>query len=155
MVVPCSACLAGCRQYVPLEYSGEEQSICAVGLVRPRQGVFVEAIQHLLVLCTTTEASACAGRASAWLLPCGSVYQWGGRGECGLGAGFLADSGATDHAVPCLANMGHITQSLACKARAHLPPSKVSSLRPTSGPTWCRQLCEFLLQSSPCKFWGS
>lgn len=43
------------RQDVPLEYSGEEQAICAVGLVRPRPGVFVEAIQHLLVLCTTTE----------------------------------------------------------------------------------------------------
>lgn len=27
----------------------------AVGLVRPRSGVFVDAIQHVLVLCTTTE----------------------------------------------------------------------------------------------------
>jgi len=40
---------------VPIEYSGEEQAIVAVGLARPRPGVFVEAIQHLLVLCTTTE----------------------------------------------------------------------------------------------------
>ncbi|CAL8471349.1 g10891 [Coccomyxa elongata] len=40
---------------VPLEYSGEEQAICAVGLVRPRPGVFVEAIQYVLVLCTTVE----------------------------------------------------------------------------------------------------
>ncbi|PSC67210.1 nuclear pore complex NUP155 [Micractinium conductrix] len=42
-------------QDVPIEYAGEEQAIVAVGLVRPRPGVFVEAIQHLLVLCTTTE----------------------------------------------------------------------------------------------------
>ena len=40
---------------MPIEYSGEEQAIVAVGLVQPRLGVFVEAIQHLLVLCTTTE----------------------------------------------------------------------------------------------------
>lgn len=40
---------------MPIEYSGEEQAIVAVGLARPRAGVFVEAIQHLLVLCTTTE----------------------------------------------------------------------------------------------------
>ncbi len=38
-----------------MEYSGEEQAICAVGLVRPRPGVFVEAIQYVLVLCTTVE----------------------------------------------------------------------------------------------------
>jgi nuclear pore complex protein Nup155 len=42
-------------QDVPVEYSGEEQSIVAVGLVKPRPGVFVEAIQHLLVVATTTE----------------------------------------------------------------------------------------------------
>lgn len=40
---------------MPIEYGGEEQAIVAVGLARPRPGVFVEAIQHLLVLCTTTE----------------------------------------------------------------------------------------------------
>jgi len=40
---------------VPVEYCGEEQAICAVGLVRPRPGVFLEAIQHIIVLCTTTE----------------------------------------------------------------------------------------------------
>lgn len=38
-----------------MEYSGEEQAIVAVGLARPKPGVFVEAIQHLLVLCTSTE----------------------------------------------------------------------------------------------------
>ncbi|PRW05942.1 nuclear pore complex Nup155 isoform B [Chlorella sorokiniana] len=42
-------------QDVPIEYGGEEQAIVAVGLAHPRPGVFVEAIQHLLVLCTTTE----------------------------------------------------------------------------------------------------
>ncbi len=72
-----------CRQDVPLEYSGEEQSICAVGLVRPRPGVFVEAIQHLLVLCTTTEASrppflAVSPPLSSFL-PAGAVHHH--RGE--------------------------------------------------------------------------
>lgn len=44
---------------MPLEYSGEEQAICAVGIVRPRPGVFVEAIQYVLVLCTTVEVISC------------------------------------------------------------------------------------------------
>ena len=43
------------RNDVPVEYNSEEQAICAVGLVRPLAGVFAEAIQYLLVLCTTTE----------------------------------------------------------------------------------------------------
>ena len=46
------------RNDVPVEYSGEEQAICAVGLVKPRPDVFVEAIQYLLVLCTTVEVCA-------------------------------------------------------------------------------------------------
>lgn len=37
------------------EYSGEEQAICAVGLAKSKPGVFVEAIQHLLVLATPAE----------------------------------------------------------------------------------------------------
>ena len=44
---------------MPLEYSNEEQAICAVGLVKPRPGVFAEAIQQLLVVCTTTEVIIC------------------------------------------------------------------------------------------------
>ena len=43
------------RDDVPMEYSGEEQAITSVGMVRPRPGVFVEAIQQILVLCTTVE----------------------------------------------------------------------------------------------------
>lgn len=46
------------RNDVPVEYSGEEQAICAVGLVKPRPDVFVEAVQYLLVLCTTVEVCA-------------------------------------------------------------------------------------------------
>jgi hypothetical protein len=41
------------------------QAICAVGLVKPRPGIFLEAVQHLLVLCPTTEVSlyhACMGQ---------------------------------------------------------------------------------------------
>ncbi|KAK3027483.1 hypothetical protein RJ639_040284, partial [Escallonia herrerae] len=37
------------------EYSGEEQAICAVGLAKAKSGVFIEAIQYLLVLATPVE----------------------------------------------------------------------------------------------------
>lgn len=49
-----------CRNDVPVEYSGEEQAICAVGIVQPRPGVFMAAIQHILVLCTTVEVQGSA-----------------------------------------------------------------------------------------------
>ena len=55
------------RQDVPIEYGGEEQAIVAVGLARPRPGVFVEAIQHLLVLCTTTEVGRGCYAPCDWL----------------------------------------------------------------------------------------
>jgi hypothetical protein len=55
------------RQDVPIEYSGEEQAIVAVGLAKPRPGVFVDAIQHLLVLCTTTEVRRAQGQAQQLL----------------------------------------------------------------------------------------
>ncbi|KAL0372755.1 UNVERIFIED_CONTAM: Nuclear pore complex protein [Sesamum calycinum] len=48
------------------EYSGEEQAICAVGLAKTKPGVFVEAIQYLLVLATPVElilvGVCCSGR---------------------------------------------------------------------------------------------
>ncbi|KAL1568628.1 nuclear pore complex protein NUP155-like isoform X1 [Salvia divinorum] len=37
------------------EYSGEEQAICAVGLAKSKPGVFIEAIQYLLVLASPVE----------------------------------------------------------------------------------------------------
>ncbi|GMH20349.1 hypothetical protein Nepgr_022190 [Nepenthes gracilis] len=37
------------------EYSGEEQAICSVGLAKCKPGVFIEAIQYLLVLATPVE----------------------------------------------------------------------------------------------------
>eukprot|EP00249_Psilotum_nudum_P022603 c28579_g1_i1 orf=2-2734(-) len=37
------------------EYNGEEQVICAVGLAKAKSGVFVEAIQYVLVLATPVE----------------------------------------------------------------------------------------------------
>eukprot|EP00879_Flechtneria_rotunda_P022745 GHRR01024022.1.p1 GENE.GHRR01024022.1~~GHRR01024022.1.p1 ORF type:complete len:934 (+),score=353.75 GHRR01024022.1:671-3472(+) len=40
---------------VPVEYCGEEQAIVCVGLAKPRSGVFLAAIQHVLVLATTVE----------------------------------------------------------------------------------------------------
>jgi Nup133 N terminal like len=42
---------------VPVSYAEEQQAIATVQLVQPRPGVFAEAINHLLVICTTTEAS--------------------------------------------------------------------------------------------------
>lgn len=43
------------RNDVPIEYCGEEQAIVAVGLATPKPHVFVEAIHHILVICTTVE----------------------------------------------------------------------------------------------------
>lgn len=42
-------------QDIPIEYSGEEQAIVSVGMCTPRPGVFVEAIRHIMIVCTTTE----------------------------------------------------------------------------------------------------
>lgn len=46
-----------CRDGQCPEYSGEEQAICAVGLVKAKPGVFIEAIHHLIVLATPVEVS--------------------------------------------------------------------------------------------------
>lgn len=40
---------------MPIEYCGEDQAISCVGLAAPRPGVFLPAIQHVIVLCTTAE----------------------------------------------------------------------------------------------------
>jgi nuclear pore complex protein Nup155 len=40
-----------------VEYSGEEQAICCVGLAKPKPNVFLSAIQHILVLATPVEVS--------------------------------------------------------------------------------------------------
>ena len=40
---------------MPVSYSDEPQAICTVQLVRPAPGTFAEAVQPLLVVCTTTE----------------------------------------------------------------------------------------------------
>ena len=37
------------------EYHADEQAICAVGLARAKSGIFVEAIQYILVLATPVE----------------------------------------------------------------------------------------------------
>ena len=47
---------------VPIEYCGEDQAVCAVGIATPRAGVFLEAIQHLIVLCTTSEVWKSIGK---------------------------------------------------------------------------------------------
>eukprot|EP00898_Chlorokybus_atmophyticus_P007513 jgi/Chlat1/7763/Chrsp66S07231 len=43
------------RDDSPVEYSGEDQAICAVGLAPATPGVFIQAIQYLLVLATAAE----------------------------------------------------------------------------------------------------
>ena len=53
----------------PLEYSGEEQAICAVGLARPRRGVFAEAVDFLLVVATPAEVAlvgVCCNNSSSY-----------------------------------------------------------------------------------------
>ena len=42
-------------QDVPVEFQATEQSIVAAGVFRPRSKVFQPAVEHVLVLCTTTE----------------------------------------------------------------------------------------------------
>ena len=39
----------------PVEYTGEDQAICAVGLVRPPSGVFIQAVQYVLVVATSVD----------------------------------------------------------------------------------------------------
>lgn len=51
----CCGVLCVCSGDVPVEYSGEEQAICCVGLATPKPGVFLSAIQHVLVLATPVE----------------------------------------------------------------------------------------------------
>lgn len=41
------------------EYTCQDQVICAIGLVRSKPGVFIEAIQYLLVLATPLEVGSC------------------------------------------------------------------------------------------------
>ena len=40
---------------VPVEYAGEEQAIVAVAVATPRPGVFLQSIERLIVVATTTE----------------------------------------------------------------------------------------------------
>ena len=40
---------------VPVEYAGEEQAIVAVAVATPKPGVFLQSIERLIVVATTTE----------------------------------------------------------------------------------------------------
>jgi hypothetical protein len=62
LLLPCSCCSGD----VPVEYCGEEQAICCVGLAKPRPGVFLSAIQHVLVLATTVEVCLHGMQELAW-----------------------------------------------------------------------------------------
>lgn len=44
-----------CRDGQCPEYSVNDQTICAVGLSKTKPGIFVEAIQYLLILATPVE----------------------------------------------------------------------------------------------------
>ncbi|KAF5748043.1 hypothetical protein HS088_TW05G00775 [Tripterygium wilfordii] len=49
-----SSCYGALDGHCP-EYSVEEQAICAVGLAKSKPGVFIEAMQNLLILATSVE----------------------------------------------------------------------------------------------------
>jgi hypothetical protein len=107
------------RQDIPIEYSGEEQAIVAVGLVRPRLGVFVDAIQHLLVLCTTTEVGV-------RVCVCVCVWcVWGAaHGQRSAShAAQLAARWFSGHAVPCRPLLSPCRLSAPCHSRLPCHPS--------------------------------
>ncbi|KAG0631011.1 hypothetical protein M758_1G220500 [Ceratodon purpureus] len=52
---PYSASSKEVRDYLSLLFGGDEQAKCAVGLVKTKPGVFIEVIQHLIVLTTSVE----------------------------------------------------------------------------------------------------
>ncbi|CAM8932026.1 unnamed protein product [Rhodiola kirilowii] len=47
------------------EYSGEEQTICAVGLAKAKPGIFIKPIQYLVLLATLAELVLLGVRCSA------------------------------------------------------------------------------------------
>ncbi|WRX13387.1 Nucleoporin [Theobroma cacao] len=64
------------------EYNAEEQAICAVGLAKSRPGIFVEAIQYLLILATPVEVNEMIS-----FLPAFACYQLILVGVCCSGGG--------------------------------------------------------------------
>ena len=54
------------RMSVPVKWQ-EEQAICCAGLSRPKPNVFQQAVQYLLVVCTTVEVRS-HGKLSVVLL---------------------------------------------------------------------------------------
>lgn len=59
-----------CRDGQCPEYSGEEQAICAVGLAKTRPGVFIQAIQHIIVLATPVEVSIFVSKVLGMIYTC-------------------------------------------------------------------------------------
>lgn len=59
-----------CRDGQCPEYSGEEQAICAVGLAKTRPGVFIQAIQHIIVLATPVEVSIFLNKVLGMIYTC-------------------------------------------------------------------------------------
>lgn len=51
------------------EYNVEEQAICAIGLAKSRPGIFIEAIQYLLILATPVEVKT-------WLFLYGLFFKY-------------------------------------------------------------------------------
>ena len=76
---------------MPAEYSGEEQAICAVGIVKPRPGVFMAAIQHILVLCTTVEVRGAVMLTGRCHTQAGAPGRLGMQARAGSAASWLAD----------------------------------------------------------------
>jgi Nup133 N terminal like len=108
---------------VPIEYSGEEQAICTVGIAKPRAGVFVEAIQYVLVLCTTVEVRA-SRLFSQQTLRAGVVWRrmWACRHEAETLAGDVGNGWCPFRLLPALACPQHI--ALLSRATSMQPEMK-------------------------------
>lgn len=114
------------------EYSGEEQAICAVGFARSKPGIFVEAIQYLLVLATPVEL---------FLI-----------GVCCTGSGDGTDPYAEislqplpDYTIP---SDGVTMTCIACTEKGHIflagRDGHIYEMQYTTGSGWrkrCRKIC--------------
>ncbi|CAI9296952.1 unnamed protein product [Lactuca saligna] len=114
------------------EYSGEEQAICAVGLVKVKPGVFVEAIQYLLVLATPVE-----------LLLIGVCCSGNGDGTDPYAEVSLQP--LREYKIP---SDGVTMTSIACTNKGHIflagRDGHIYEMHYTSGSSWhkqCRKVC--------------
>ncbi|KAF6156384.1 hypothetical protein GIB67_031505 [Kingdonia uniflora] len=114
------------------EYSGEEQVICAVGLAKAKPGIFVEAIQYLLVLATPLE-----------LILVGVCYS--GRGDGSDPYAEVSLQPLPDYTVP---SEGVTMTCITCTSKGHIflagRDGHIYELQYSTGSGWhkrCRKVC--------------